>query len=492
MSEVRIRPAKRLYGTLRVPGDKSLSHRALILAALADGASRLHGLLAGADIFSTARILEALGVRMTPFMNQDDGARGSFGMLAENSIDDFHRVVVDAHASVWSAVVEGRGFHGLMEPRHVLDAGNSGTTARLMLGLLAAQPFFAVLSGDDSLIRRPMRRVVDPLSRMGARFDGREGGDRLPIAVRGGRLTPIDYRLPVASAQVKSALILAALYAEGESRIIEPGRSRDHTERLLAQFGHPLTIRSAATGEDPAAERTIVVRPAVRLSPQTLHIPGDFSSAAFFLALGAAHPEAEITLCGVGVNPTRTGMLDVLQAMGADVEMRFQEADAVESAYRVQAAEGEPIADLIVRTSRLTATEIGGTLIPRLIDELPVIAVLATQAEGTTVIRDAEELKVKESDRIGAVVERLQAMGARIRATSDGMIVEGPTPLRPARLDSAGDHRLAMAFAVAALLAEGGPDAETVIEGSEAADISYPTFYDDLVCLGAEVGKGNR
>ncbi|QZA33786.1 3-phosphoshikimate 1-carboxyvinyltransferase [Hydrogenibacillus sp. N12] len=522
---VRVRPAARLAGVIRVPGDKSISHRALLFSALAAGRTTLVGLQGGADVRATATALRALGVPIVPLegarrastgqgaADWAGGAIGRFGtFLAGGSIAGAGPAagtgaagrsgrpgaagvrVLGEGPGGWSAVVDGGGPEALREPIGVIDTENSGTTARLLLGLLSSRPFFTVLTGDASLVRRPMERVVEPLRTMGARIDGRDGGRRLPLAVRGGPLRPLRYRLPVASAQVKSALILAGLFADGESVIEEPTESRDHTERLLAAFA-PGALRIEA-GE--GGGRTITVRPVDRLRPVDLAVPGDFSSAAFFFALAAAHPDADIVVAGVGVNPTRTGMLDVLRAMGAGVDVRPSggpeagwEADQPPggrlSAVEAGGPAGEPVADVRVTAGPLVGTEVGGALVPRLIDELPVIAVLATQARGRTVIRDAAELRVKETDRIAHVVEGLRAMGARVEARDDGMVIEGPTPLRPARVHARGDHRLAMAFAVAGLLARPDGDGATEIVGAEAVQVSYPGFFADLARLGAAV-----
>ncbi|MGY4706921.1 3-phosphoshikimate 1-carboxyvinyltransferase [Candidatus Bipolaricaulota sp. J31] len=419
--EVRVRGAEALGGEVRVPGDKSISHRALILGALARGETEIRGLSPAADVESTARCLRALGVVI-----RREGER---------------------------VTVAGKGPEGLSPPREPLHCGNSGTTMRLLAGVLAGRPFTSVLVGDDSLSRRPMRRIIEPLSRMGAEIAGREG-EYPPLRIRGGRLRGISYELPVASAQVKSAILLAGLQADGETEVVEPAPSRDHTERMLSYLGTELEREGL---------RVRIVPGELRARPIT--VPGDFSSAAFLIAACAARPGCSLRIRDVGVNPTRIGFLEVLREMGADVEL-------------LGAAEvnGEPVADILVRGRELRAVEVRGELIPRLIDELPVLFVLATQAEGTTVIRDARELRVKESDRIAAMAENLRRLGAEVEEYPDGMEIRGPCRLRGTRLLGFHDHRVVMACAVAALYAEG----ESVIEGAEWAAISFPGFFRTL------------
>jgi len=411
-------------GVVRVPGDKSVSHRVLLFGALAAGVSHASNVADSADCRATRRIITALGATVRD--------------LAPGDVE-----------------IEGQGLDHLREPADVLDAANSGTTTRLMLGVLASRPFYAVLSGDRSLRARPMARVVEPLTRMGATFMGRDGGRLLPLSVRGGPLHAIDADLPVASAQLKSAVLLAALAAYGSTRVREPAPSRDHTERMLTHLGVDLR---------PIEGGVVLYGPA-RPRPFKLDVPGDISSAAFFLAAAVLAPESTLTLPGVGVNPTRTGIIDVLRAMGATIE---------------ETSDGqvgpEPIATLTARSSALSGVEVGGDLIPRLLDEAPLIALLATQARGRTVIRDAAELRVKESDRIAATAHELQRLGATIATTPDGLIIDGPTPLRGARCESHGDHRIAMMVAVAALIAEG----ETFLDGAECVEVSYPGFFEVL------------
>jgi len=427
----RVRGARRLRGTIRVPGDKSISHRALLFNALADGMARVRGFLDGADCRTTLAALRAMGVRI-----EESGG---------------------------TLTVHGAGIHGLTEPAEVLDCGNSGTTTRLLLGILAGQPFFTALTGDGSLRRRPMGRVTDPLRQMGARIDGRAEGKLLPLGVRGGDLHGIAYALPVASAQVKSSLLLAALFADSPTTLAGRTDSRDHTERMLRAMGADLADANGA----------LTLTPGAPLVARDVDVPGDISSAAFWLVAGAAHPDAELTIEHVGVNPTRTGILDMLGLMGAEI--------AVRNAREVS---GEPVADLTVRSSRLRGAAIGGSLIPRGIDELVVLAVAAAMAEGRTVVRDAAELRVKESDRVATVVEGLRRFGARAEAADDGFVIEGPNLLLAETQESHDDHRLAMAWAVAALLAYDRE--ETAIHGASAADVSYPTFWQTVAQIAVD------
>jgi 3-phosphoshikimate 1-carboxyvinyltransferase len=430
-----VRPARRIAGTITVPGDKSVSHRAALLGALAEGVTEVQGFLEGEDCLGTLRAVGALGAEV---------ARKGPGHF----------------------VIQGAGQDGLTEPSDIVDCGNSGTTARLLVGILAGQPFTTVLTGDESLRRRPMDRVMEPLTRMGARVVGRRGGGRLPLAIAGTRpLRPIRHISPVASAQVKSAVLLAGLAASGPVSVVEPVRSRDHTERMLTAFGGDVQV----DGE------TVTVVPGRRLMGRACRVPGDISSAAFFLVAGAAARDGAVTVRGVGVNPTRTGALDVLEAMGAPVGIAVRERD------------GEPIADLDVRPGALRGTEVGGGLVPRAIDEMPILAVAAACAEDATVVRDAAELRVKESDRIHALVSELGKMGVGIEERPDGFRVAGrrapgQAPFRGARVSSWGDHRLAMALVVAGLLA----DAPTVVEGIDCIATSYPDFVPTCRALAGE------
>jgi 3-phosphoshikimate 1-carboxyvinyltransferase len=438
VSELRLGPAGRVAGEVTVPGDKSISHRALILGVLARGRSFLGNLSPAADVASTAACLGACGAWVRRF--------------AED------RVVLDG---------DGVG-RSLRSPEQVLDCGNSGTTMRLLSGVLAGHPVEATLDGDASLRRRPMRRVAVPLERMGAGVQPTPEGTA-PIRVRGRHpLRAIEYELPVASAQLKSAVLLAGLSADGLTTVVEPASTRDHTERLLRLCGVEV--------ESCAGRVTVVPAP---LQPFGLRIPGDLSSAAFLLALAASRPGWWVRCPGVTLNPGRTGILDVLEEMGAAVAV-----EALSPAGGV-----EPVGAVEVHGAPLRAVTVGGAVVPRVIDELPVLAVLATQAEGTTEIRDAAELRAKESDRIAAVAAGLRALGAECEEASDGLAIQGPVRLHPAILDSQGDHRLAMAWAVAGCLASG--DGLTTIRGAGCVGVSYPRFFDDLarVTGGTAVGR---
>ncbi|HLH23752.1 MAG TPA: 3-phosphoshikimate 1-carboxyvinyltransferase [Chloroflexota bacterium] len=426
----RVRPAARLAGELTVPGDKSISHRALLLNALAAGTARVCGLGLGADVRSTERCLKALGVAIEP-----DGAEGR--------------------------VVHGAGRDGLREPDDVLDAGNSGTTMRFLCGVLAGQPFLSVLTGDASLRRRPMARVLDPLRAMGAQAWGRADGTLAPLAIRGGGLRGLDYALPVASAQLKSALLLASLYADSPTHLREPAASRDHTERLLRAQGVALQTDGLDLWLTPPSQPPRAV---------DIDVPGDFSSAAFWLVAACVHPAARVTVRGVGVNPGRTGLLDVLRDMGARLTLA-NERDVG----------GEPVADVTAASSDLRGVAIGGDVIPRLLDEVPVLAVAMAVARGASRIDDAAELRVKESDRLHAVAAELTALGATVTERPDGLDFAGGARLRGASVASYDDHRLAMALAVAGLVASG----ETTIQGAESVVISYPAFWDHLAALAA-------
>ena len=421
-----VREAKTIAGRIRVPGDKSISHRALILGALAHGEIEITDLSPGADVHSTRRCLEALGANLT----KEGGA----------------------------VVIQGMGPEGLGEPTRPLDCGNSGTTMRLLAGVLAGRPFRSTLIGDASLSRRPMQRIIRPLRLMGARISARED-DFAPLTIEGGGLRGIHYEMEVKSAQVKSCILLAGLQAHGETVVVEPSPSRDHTERMLVDLGAPIAVEGRAI----RIERG-------ELQARPITVPGDFSSAAFFIAAAAALPGAEVVIENVGVNPTRTGLLEVLREMGADISLSNERAWG-----------GEPVADITVWGKELTAVEVGGEIIPRLIDELPVLFAIATQAEGETVIRDAAELRVKESDRIAAMAENLRRLGAKVKELPDGMVIEGPMRLKGAELEGFSDHRVVMACAVAALYAQG----ETIIHGAEWAEISFPDFFELLaeVCL---------
>lgn len=412
-----------LEGSLRIPGDKSISHRSIMFGSLAKGVTKVHDILRGEDVLSTMQVFRELGVNI-----EDKGD------------------LVEIH---------GVGFDGLKAPRKALDMGNSGTSIRLISGLLAGQDFKVEMFGDDSLSKRPMDRVTIPLRQMGASISGQTDRDLPPLTLKGSRhLKPIRYQLPVASAQVKSALIFAALQAEGESVIIEKEKTRNHTEDMIRQFG----------GEIQVDGKEIRISGGQEFIAQDILVPGDISSAAFWLVAGLVVPNAKLILKNVGINETRTGILEVIEAMGG--RLSLSEVDELAKS-----------ATITVETSELHGTEIGGDIIPRLIDELPVIALLATQAQGRTVIRDAEELKVKETDRIQVVADALNAMGAHITPTADGMIIEGKTPLHGAKVNTFGDHRIGMMTAIAALLVTEG---EVDLERAEAINTSYPSFFADL------------
>jgi len=415
---------ERIRARIQVPGDKSISHRSLLLNAIASGSATIERPLDSADVRATANCLRALGVGI----DWTEGAE--------------------------QVRVEGRGLHGLFESEDVLDCGNSGTTIRLLTGLLSAHPILSILNGDASLRTRPMARVIAPLREMGAHIHGRTGDTLAPIVIKGGGLRAREYASPVASAQVKSAVLLAGLYADGETTVREPAKSRDHTERMLITMGAGLRGEGAA----------VTISPAAQLEALSLRVPGDISSAAPWLVLGACHPDAEILIEGVNTNPTRTGLLDILQEMGAKVEVLEERTTG-----------GEPVADLVVRSSELKGTTVSGELVPRAIDELPLVALLACFADGETVVKDAAELVVKESNRVEAVVRVLGAMGARVTARDDGFVVHGRQPLRGASVDARGDHRIGMLAGIAALLADG----ETRV-ANDAVEVSYPTFWEEL------------
>lgn len=430
--KIRVTPAATLRGIVRVPGDKSVSHRSALLGALADGRTEITGFLEGEDCLGTLKAIHALGAGVT---------RKSPGQYT----------------------VDGMGLHGLREPEDIIDCGNSGTTARLLLGVLAGQPFWTLLTGDASLRRRPMGRVAEPLARMGATIVGRDGGKRLPLAVGGARpLKAIACRSPVASAQVKTALLLAGLWADGPVTVEEPARSRDHTERMLRAFGANLDVEGTR----------VTLTPGPALTGQPIAVPGDISSAAFFLVAASIMRDAAVTVTNVGVNPTRAGILEILHAMGARVALRA-----------LPPASGEPVADLTASSGELRAAEVGGDVIPRLIDEVPILAVAACAASGITRVRDAAELRVKESDRIRAIATELGRMGARIVERPDGLEIHGGRRLRGATVTSGGDHRMAMALVVAGLAADG----PSVVDDTACIATSFPGFLDLVNALaGAE------
>jgi len=424
-----VRASGSLRGAITPPSHKSISHRAAIFNGIARGEALIENFLRGADCLSTLHCLRQMGV---PWQWRDE-------------------------STLW---VKGVGRNGLREADGVLDCRNSGTTMRLLAGLLAAQPFFSVLTGDASLRSRPMGRIIEPLRQMGAELSGRDGDTRAPLAIRGGGLHGIRYRMPVASAQVKSAILLAGLNAEGETTVEERASTRDHTERMLRAMGAEIQFGEGAV---------VRVQPLVNeLSAISMRVPGDISSAAPWLVLAAAHPDAEIRISSVGVNPTRTGIVDALRMMGADVRVEEERTWGP-----------EPVADIVVRSSSLRGSVIAGDLIPRAIDELPLLALAGCLAEGETVIREAAELRTKETDRVKTTAEALRRLGAEVEETPDGLRVWGPQKLKGATASSRGDHRTAMLLAVAGALAQG----ETIISNSDAVGVSYPTFWQDLDSL---------
>ncbi|WP_285394744.1 3-phosphoshikimate 1-carboxyvinyltransferase [Lysinibacillus sp. fls2-241-R2A-57] len=412
-----------LQGTLTIPGDKSVSHRSVMFGAIATGKTTVDGFLLGEDCLSTIDCFRKLGVKI-----EVEGTNVS---------------------------IDSPGIDGWQEPTEVLYTGNSGTTTRLMLGILAGSNGHSVMTGDASIGKRPMRRVIDPLRQMGAHITGRADGQYTPLAIQGTTLRAIDYHMPVASAQVKSAILLAGLRAEGTTIVRETEVSRDHTERMLRQFG-------AKVDE---VDGVISIKGGQTLTGTHVSVPGDISSAAFFLVAGAICEDSKIMLKNVGINPTRDGIIEVLQKMGASMTLIPDED-----------SQSEPTATITIETSALKGTTIEGDIIPRLIDEIPILALLATQANGKTIIKDAEELKVKETDRITAVVDELKKLGANIEATEDGMIIEGPTPLRGASLKTYGDHRIGMMGAVAALITDGA----VILDDAECIAVSYPPFFEHI------------
>jgi 3-phosphoshikimate 1-carboxyvinyltransferase len=419
MQSYTVTPAKGLAGEITVPGDKSISHRSLILGSLAKGETVVRGLLRGEDNMATLNAFRLMGVPIV-----DDGE---------------------------TVRISGQGLHGLKEPTDVVDCGNSGTSIRLLTGLLAAQPFFSVLTGDQYLRRRPMKRVVGPLATMGAVIHGRDGGEKAPLAICGRTLTGIRYESPIASAQVKTALLLAGLYADGETTVTEPHLSRDHSERMFAHFGADLQVFPGG----------VTIRSGRELAGGEIVVPGDISSAAFFLVAGLIVPGTELLIKNVGVNPTRTGIIDILRAMGGDIQLLDQ-----------RTVSGEPVADLLVRSSALQGIEIGGDVVPRAIDEFPVISVAAACAHGTTTICDARELRVKESDRIAAMAANLRLAGVTVTEAEDGMTVHGGGRLQGCRAESKGDHRIAMSMLVAGLAADG----PVTVDDTACIATSFPTF----------------
>jgi len=421
---LRVGKTTKLEGQIEVPGDKSISHRAVMLGSLATGATRITNFLMGADCLSTIECFKNMGIE--------------FIQEGKNTI-----------------TVRGRGLYGLREPEDVLDVGNSGTTIRLMMGILAGQPFFSTVTGDSSIRKRPMGRVIEPLREMGAIINGRQKGTLAPISVQGRVLRPIRFVSAVASAQVKSAVLLAGLYAKGQTTVWEPQKSRDHTERMLSYLGADIEVK----------DQVVKITGNPTLEGKPVEVPGDISSAAFFMVAGAIIPGSRVRINRVGINPTRTGIIEVLRRMGAEIKILNEDI-----------VNGEPVGDIVVHGGELRSTVIEGSLIPRLIDEIPVIAVAAAVARGDTVIRDAAELKVKETDRISTMAGELRKMGVEVQELKDGMVINGPSAMKGAICESHGDHRVAMAMAVAGLVADG----KTTIKNAECINVSFPGFENVL------------
>ena len=423
MQSYTVQPATSVRGEIAVPGDKSISHRSIMLGSIARGVTSVRGFLRGEDNISTLNAFRAMGVTVA-----DDGE---------------------------TLRIEGKGLHGLAEPADILDCGNSGTSMRLITGLLAGQRFFSVLTGDKYLRNRPMKRVIEPLTRMGAAIFGRAGGEKAPLAIAGKGLAGITYESPVASAQVKSAILLAGLYASGETTVTEPHLSRDHSERMLGYFGADLQVLDSGARIGGGRE----------LTGRDIIVPGDISSAAFFIVAALIVPGSELLIRGVGINPTRTGILDILTAMGADIELLDR-----------RDLSGEPVADILVRSSRLQGIEIGGDVVPRAIDEFPVICVAASLAEGRTVVKEARELRVKETDRIAAMAVNLRKAGITVVETEDGMEIQGRERLTGGEFESFGDHRIAMSMLVAGLASQ----RDVTVSDVECIATSFPTFTELL------------
>ena len=418
---ITICPTSSLCGEISVPGDKSISHRSIMLGAIANGVTIVKGFLRGEDNMATMSAFRAMGVEIN-----DDGT---------------------------TIAIQGKGLHGLSEPQDIIDCGNSGTSMRLLTGLLAGQPFYSVLTGDQYLRKRPMKRVVEPLTGMGARILGRDHGNLAPLAISGSPLTATGYESPVSSAQIKSAIMLAALYADGETSVREPSLSRDHSERMFRLFG--ASIELFFNG--------ITVKGGVELQAQEINVPGDISSAAFFIVAALITPGSELLIQNVGVNPTRTGVIDVLKNMGGKIELLNQ-----------REISGEPVADILVRSSILKGIDIKGDVVPRAIDEFPAICVAAACAEGKTTVREAGELRVKETDRISAMATNLRALGVSVDECDDGMDITGVEELAGAKVDSFGDHRIAMSMAVAGLVSKGG----VTIKDVGCIATSFPNFFE--------------
>ena len=422
----KVTTLKRIEGEIITPGDKSISHRAALFNSISFGKSQITNFCVGDDKLAILNCLKGLGAKIEESNN--------------------------------SIYIEGTGLNGLSEPKNILNAGNSGTTLRLVSGLLSGNDFYSVITGDGSLRSRPMKRIVTPLSEMGAMISGRKGNSLAPLTFQGGNLTAIEYKMPIASAQLKSCLLIAGLYATGKTVIQQPGPSRDHTEKILQSMGAQIEINGL----------TIQIQKS-ELSAIDVNVPSDTSNATFWIVAGCCHPNASIKLKNVGINPTRTGMLEVLNAMGANIQISNEKVEG-----------GEPVADITVESSELIGVEISGDIIPRVIDELPILALAACFAKGKTIIKDSEELRVKESDRIKATVNSLTKLGAQIEETKDGMVIKGGSQLVGSEVNSFGDHRIAMTNGIAGLIAKG----ETTIINSESADVSYPTFWETLKTLG--------
>jgi 3-phosphoshikimate 1-carboxyvinyltransferase len=420
VTSITIKPASAINGEITVPGDKSISHRSIMLGAIANGTTTVRGFLRGGDNMATMGAFRSMGVQI-----EDDGK---------------------------TVVIQGKGLHGLNEPGDVIDCGNSGTTIRLITGLLAGQSFFSVVTGDQYLRKRPMKRVVEPLSRMGARIIGRNQGSLAPLAISGGALNAIGYESPVSSAQIKSAIMLAGLYADGDTSVREPSLSRDHSERMFRLFGASLEIFNSG----------VTVKGGVELQGQAISVPGDISSATFFIVAALITPGSELLIRNVGVNPTRTGAIDILRSMGGDIELLDE-----------REVSGEPVADILVRSSLLKGCAIAGSVVPRAIDEFPAICVAAACAEGTTTIRDARELRVKETDRISAMATNLRCLGVAVEESDDGMTICGVEQLSGGSVESFGDHRIAMSLSVAALVSRDG----ITIADTECVATSFPSFF---------------
>jgi 3-phosphoshikimate 1-carboxyvinyltransferase len=420
VNSITIKPALSIAGEIAVPGDKSISHRSIMLGAIANGITTVRGFLRGEDNMSTMKAFRAMGVRI-----DDDGE---------------------------TLLIHGCGLYGLKEPVDVLDCGNSGTTIRLITGLLAGQSFFSVVTGDEYLRKRPMKRVVEPLSKMGATILGRKQGSLAPLAINGGMLNAVGYDSPVSSAQIKSSIMLAALYAEGETSVREPTLSRDHSERMFQLFGANISRFDCG----------VSVRGGVELNAQEVIVPGDISSAAFFMVAALITPGSELLIRNVGANPTRTGVIEILVAMGGDIELLDQ-----------RELSGEPVADILVRYSRLKGISVSGSVIPRAIDEFPAICVAAACAEGVTTIRNANELRVKETDRITAMATNLRILGVHVTEFDDGMEIRGSERLSGGQVDSFGDHRIAMSLSVAALVAQ----SVITVKDTDCVATSFPNFF---------------